>query len=157
MSASAQRAAMFAEVAAGAAASATTTTTIAALDASAKLVLGRGCDPVMAEHSKAFLPPLLNNARIDAYSSDGEFFAQLERIKAGQAQRPDVVFFAPGACRWSEARRPIPGGIAGLSHGWSLQQYHDKVREMLGEDTPVVGTTREAEIVPLLRKALKLQ
>jgi hypothetical protein len=156
MSASAQRAALLAEVAAGAAASATGATS-AALDASAKLVLGRGCDPEMAERSKTFLPPLLNNARVDTFSCDSEFFARLELIRAGKAQRPDVVFFAPGACRWSEARQPIPGGIAGVSHGWDLQQYHGRVREMLGQDILIVGTTREAEVVPLLRKALKLQ
>ena len=156
--AAAHRSALFAEVAAGAAAAAAGTPAAAALaDASGKLVLARGCDPVMAARSQSFLPPLLNNARVDAYSSDADFFAQLARIRSGGAQRPDVVFFAPGACRWSEARQPIPGGIPGVSHGWSLQQYHERVREELGADICIVGTTREAEIVPLLRQALKLQ
>lgn len=128
-----------------------------ATSAAHKLVLGRGCDPVMAAHSASFLPPLLSGARVQAFSSDVEFFAELDRMRLGQVPKADVVFFAPGACRWDAARQPIPGGIPGVSHGWGLAEYHARVREALGEDVSIVGTAREAEIVPLLRAALKLQ
>ena len=120
-------------------------------------MLGRGCDPAMAAHSATFLPPLLSGATVLAFSDDEAFFAQLERIQRGEAPAPAVVFFAPGACRWDAARRPIPGGIPGLSHGWGLEQYHARVRQALGEGAVIVGTTREAEVVPLLRRALQLE
>ena len=142
---------MWAEVGAGAASSAGSSSG----DASAKLILGRGCDPVMAEHSKSFLPPLLGGARILAFSSDDEFFAELEAMQAGAKARPDVVFFAPGACRWSAAKMPIPGGNR-ISHGWSLEKYYELVRAKLGKDTVIVSTAHESEMVPLLRKALGL-
>jgi hypothetical protein len=143
------RSQLWREVAAGGA-------TAARGDASAKLVLGRGCDPVMAQQSTTFLPPLLNGAKIVAFSDDDSFFAHLDAIKAGSAPRPSVVFFAPGACRWSAARLPIPGGNA-ASAGWGLEQYHARVREVLGGDVPIVGSDREAEMVPLLRRALGLK
>jgi hypothetical protein len=125
-------------------------------DATSKLVLGRGCDPVMASQSATFLPPLLNGATIRAFSDDENFFAELNAIKAGTSPRPNVVFFAPGACRWSAARMPIPGGNA-ESAGWNLDRYHARVREALGPDVPIVGSEREAEVVPLLRRALGLE
>jgi hypothetical protein len=125
-------------------------------DASKKFILGRGCDPVMAAQSASILPPLLGGCRICAFSDDDSFFKELEAMRKGEKAKPDVVFFAPGACRWSAARRPIPGGIAGLSHGWSLEQYYAHVRGALGEDITIVSTAAEAEMVPLLRKALGL-
>ena len=32
-------------------------------------------------------------------------------LAALQARKYDAVHFAPGACRWSSAKRPIPGGV----------------------------------------------
>ena len=103
----------------------------------------------MAEQSRSFLPPLLGGATIVATSNDDDFFAALA------ARTYNVVFFAPGACRWSAAKRPIPGGNA-RTHGWGLDRYHASVREAQGADVPIVGSEREADIVPLLREALGL-
>ena len=50
---------------------------------------------------------------------------------------------------------PIPGGNK-MTTGWDLDRYYRAVREKLGADVPIVGTPSEAEIVPLLRKALGL-
>jgi hypothetical protein len=151
-SAQAQRDAMFAAVAAGAGPACSPTAT-----PSTQSVLCRGCDPVMAARSTTFLPPLLNGATISAYSDDAAFFAALERVRSGADPMPSAVFFAPGAHRWAAAGQPIPGGIPGLSHGWGLAQYHARVRQALGEGVPIVGSAQEADIVPLLRKALGLQ
>jgi len=110
----------------------------------------------MAQQSASILPPLLGGARILAFTDDKAFFRELESMAKGEKEKPDVVFFAPGACRWSAARRPIPGGIPGTSHGWSLEQYYEHVQEVLGPQIPIVSTAHEVEIVPLLRKALGL-
>ena len=125
-------------------------------DASMKLVLGRGCDPVMAEKSRSILPPLLGGARIVTFTDDDKFFAELDSIAAGRGERPSVVMFAPGACRWAAAQRPVPGGNS-ASAGWSMAQYHARVRAALGPDVPIVGSEREADVVPLLRRALGLE
>ena len=118
-------------------------------DASAKTILVRGCDPVMAQRAGEMLPPLLGNVNIEAATQDDRFFELLE------SKKYDAVFFAPGACRWSAARKPIPGGNA-ESAGWSLDDYRVKVQQ-LQPSTKVVETCEEKEIVPLLRQALGLR
>ena len=135
---------MFAEVAQGGEAGA-----VAGGDASKKVILGRGCDPVMAERSESFLPPMLGGVKIVSATDDDTFIRLLKERKF------DVVFFAPGACRWDAARRPIPGGNR-ETHGWGLKKYRELVRELQGPDAVIVESTEEREVVPLLRKALKL-
>jgi hypothetical protein len=134
---------MFAEVAQGAESRAS------GGDASNKIILGRGCDPVMAERSQSFLPQLLGNAKLVSVTDDDVF------IKLLKERKFDVVFFAPGACRWDAAKKPIPGGTK-VTHGWGLKQYRDLVKELQGPDAIIVESTEEREVVPLLRKALKL-
>ncbi len=112
-----------------------------------KTILARGCDPVMAERSKSFLPPLLGNCVIESCTDDIAFFNKLDTKKY------DVIFFAPGACRWSAAKRPIPGGND-LTKGWGMDEYKKLVRDKQGEDCVIVETTEEKYIVPLLTKAL---
>ena len=144
------RASMWAEVASGSIVGAGSASTAGA----GKLILGRGCDPVMAARSNEFLKPLLSGASSTSFTDDDAFFGAIAAIKAGAAPRPDVVFFAPGAHRWSDAGMAIPGGNA-KSQGWGIQEYHEHVRDALG-DIPIVGSAREADVVPLLRKALNL-
>lgn len=116
-----------------------------------KTVLARGCDPVMAQRAGQMLPPMLDGATVIGCTSDDELFKHLSSGK-----KFDAVFFAPGACRYNAARAPIPGGNS-KTKGWSLAEYRAAVREHLGADVPIVETTEEREIVPLLRKALRLQ
>ena len=118
-------------------------------DASAKTILVRGCDPVMAERAGQMLPPLLGGVTIEAATEDDRFFELLA------SKTYDAVFFAPGACRWSAARKPIPGGNA-ESMGWSLDDYRIKVQQ-LQPSTKIVETCEERDIVPLLRQALGLR
>ena len=118
-------------------------------DASSKVVLTRGCDPVMAQRAGTMLPPMLGNAQVIGVTTDDDFFALLQERKF------DVIFFAPGACRFSAARKPIPGGNS-ASSGWTLAEYKAKVREHQGDAVTIVETMEEREIVPLLRQALEL-
>ena len=71
----------------------------------------------------------------------------------------DVIAFAPGACRYNAAKKPIPGGNE-HSKGWSLDEYKREVKRIQGEkgkaDVPIVETVEEKEMVPLLREALNL-
>ena len=125
-------------------------TNVAGGDASTKKILVRGCDPQMAARAKEMLPPLLGNAAIVGVEDDD---ALLEKLTSGEQW--DVVFFAPGACRYNAAKQPIPGGRV-ATKGWTLENYRDLVRQNLGESVPIVETTEEREIVPLLRAALGL-
>ena len=118
-------------------------------DASSKTILIRGCDPVMAQRAGQFLPPQLGNAAIVSSTTDDDFFSKLT------AQNFAAVMFAPGACRYSAARQPIPGGNA-KTKGWTLEEYRFAVREALGDAVPIVETTEERQIIPLLREALGL-
>ena len=111
-------------------------------------------------------------------TDDNTFFQKL------QTHKWDVITFAPGACRFSGARQPIPGGNV-ETRGWSLLEYREKgithnarhsvrtihtrrmrmtsvitrfhtVKELQGAEIAIVETTQEAEMVPLLRQALDL-
>ena len=118
-------------------------------DASSKIVLIRGCDPVMAQRAGQMLPPMLGNAKITSSTSDDDFFLKLEERKW------DVVMFAPGACRFSAARQQIPGGND-RTRMWTLEDYRVAVREKQGDAVPIVETTEERLIVPKLRESLGL-
>ena len=117
-------------------------------DASAKTVLVRGCDPIMAERATKLLPPMIGNARVSSATDDDAFFSLLANHQF------DVVMFAPGACRHDAAQSPIPGGNA-ATRGWTLEDYRAKVRAtQIG--VPIVETTEERQIVARLRAALDL-
>ena len=103
----------------------------------------------MAERAGKMLPPMLGNVKMSSATSDDDFLKQLE------ADSFDVVMFAPGACRYSAAKQPIPGGNE-ATKGWSLEQYRLKVHEKQGDAVAIVETVEEREIVPLLRAALGL-
>ena len=71
-------------------------------------------------------------------------------------------------CRWATVwrrspRRRLSGHsiwllvavLFGTTKGWTLEEYRFAVREALG-DVPIVETTEERQIIPLLREALGL-
>jgi hypothetical protein len=110
-------------------------------------ILARGCDPQMAVRAAVMLPPHLGNPVLVSATDDVDFIAKL------RSQQWSVVFFAPGACRFDAANMPIPGSRA-ETRGWGLAEYRELVRTHQGEDTPIVETTDEREIIPLLLNAL---
>ena len=104
----------------------------------------------MAERAGKILPPLIglkDSSQMISSVEDGDFINKLSTEKF------DVVMFAPGACRWSAAAQPIPGGNE-VTKGWSLDEYRKMVKEYQG-DVIIVETTEEKNIVPLLKAALK--
>jgi hypothetical protein len=117
------------------------------VDFSTKSILARGCDPQMAHRASKVMPALLGDVEFVSCTNDDDFVAKL-RERAWS-----VVFFAPGACRYNAARRPIPGGRA-HTMGWGLAEYRALVRQHQGDQIPIVETTDEREIVPRLRQAL---
>ena len=118
-----------------------------AMDFSAKTILARGCDPQMALRASKVMPALLGGVEFVSYTDDDDFVAKL-RERAWS-----VVFFAPGACRYNAARKPIPGGRA-HTKGWGLAEYRALVRQYQGDQICIVETTDEREIIPRLRQAL---
>ena len=118
------------------------------IDHSDKRILARGCDPQMAIRASKMLPPHLGNPELVSATNDDDFLSKLQNNKW------TVVFFAPGACRYDGVNLPIPGANA-QTRGWNLATYKDLVRAHQGEAIPIVETTDEREIIPLLREALK--
>ena len=116
-------------------------------DFSAKSILARGCDPQMALRASKVLPAQLGNPELVSCIDDDDFIARL------QARKWSVVFFAPGACRYSAGGMQIPGARS-HTKGWSLTQYRALVRKYQGEGVQIVETTDEREIIPRLRQAL---
>ena len=121
---------------------------MSAADNSRKSVLARGCDPFASLEASRVIPPLIGNPEYVPTTNDEEFIEKL------QSRDWSVVFFAPGACRFSAEKQPIPGGNS-QTQGWTLEQYRELVRKHQGEKTQIVETPEERETVSLLKEALE--
>ena len=121
---------------------------IGSLDNSKKSILARGCDPFASEEASRAIPPLVGNPEYVPTTSDEAFIEKL------RSRDWSVVFFAPGACRFSAASQPIPGGNA-QTQDWTLEQYRQLVREHQGDQILIVETPDESETVKLLGEALE--
>lgn len=116
-------------------------------DNSGKSVLARGCDPVASVEFSKVVPPLIGNAEYVPTTDDADFIEKLE------SRTWSVVFFAPGACRFSAAKQQIPGGNYD-TEGWSLDEYKDLVRKLQGNEIQIAETVSESETVNVLNEAL---
>ena len=117
------------------------------VDNSTKSILARGCDPVASLEASRALPPLMGNPEYVPTANDEDFVEKL------QSRGWSVVFFAPGACRFSAMNQPIPGGSS-RTQGWTLEQYRELVRKHQGDRIEIVETPNERETVMLLKEAL---
>lgn len=118
------------------------------LDNTRKSILARGCDPRASYEASRAIPPLLGNPEYVPTTNDEDFIEKL------QSREWSVVFFAPGACRFSAANQPIPGGNT-QTNGWTLEEYRELVRKHQSDKIQIVATPDERETVSLLNKALK--
>jgi hypothetical protein len=116
-------------------------------DHSGKRILARGCDPLASAEAARAIPPLVGNPTYTATTNDEDFIEKL------RTQDWSVVFFAPGACRFSAAHEAIPGGNS-RTQGWTLEQYRELVRELQGDRVEIVETPDERDTVRLLGEAL---
>ncbi len=117
-------------------------------DNSMKSILARGCDPVMSLQAAKDIPPLIGHPEYMPTTNDVDFVDQLK------SRKWSVVFFAPGACRFSAAAQTIPGGSMDTK-GWSLSQYRELVYELQGPNVKIVETPYEHETLDLLQEALQ--
>jgi hypothetical protein len=120
---------------------------LSSVDYSRKSILARGCDPFASAEASRAIPPLVGNPEYVPTTDDVDFIDKL------RSRDWSVVFFAPGACRFSAARQAIPGGNS-ETQGWTLEQYRELVREHQGDQIAIVETPDERETVNLLRDAL---
>ncbi len=120
---------------------------MSAVDNSRKSILARGCDPFASLEASRAIPPLIGNPEYVPTTNDEEFVEKL------QSRSWSVVFFAPGACRFSAASQPIPGENS-QTQGWTLEQYRELVRKHQGNQIQIVETPEERETVSLLKEAL---
>lgn len=117
------------------------------IDNSGKSILARGCDSLMSFQASKAIPPLLGNPVYVSTTNDVDFIEKLE------SRQWSVVFFAPGACRYSAAKKPIPGGNY-QTQDWTLEQYRELVKKIQGDKIQIVETHDEGETVSLLKSAL---
>lgn len=120
----------------------------ASIDNSKRSILARACDPYASRHASEAIPPLIGNPEYVPTTTDEEFVEKL------QSREWSVVFFAPGACRFSAANQPIPGGNT-ETKGWTLEQYRELVRQHQGAQVRIVETLDERDTVQLLELALR--
>lgn len=117
-------------------------------DNSRKSILARGCDPNASLWASTALPPLMGNPQYVPTTDDADF---VEKLKSREWS---VVYFAPGACRFSAAKMAIPGGNL-QTRGWTLEQYRELVRTYQGDEIQIVETAEESKSVDLLKSALE--
>jgi hypothetical protein len=116
-------------------------------DNSKRSVLARGCDPVLSLQFSKVVPQLIGNAEYVPTTTDVDF---VEKLKS---RKWSVVYFAPGACRYSAAKKQIPGGNSN-TEGWTLDQYHELIYKLQGNEIQIVETAYESEAIELLNQAL---
>lgn len=117
-------------------------------DNSRKSILARGCDPFASLEASKAIPPLIGNPEYVPTTNDADFIEQLK------SRDWSVIFFAPGACRFSAAKQPIPGGNS-QTQGWTLEQYRELVWKHQGDTIQIVETQEERKTVSLLKIALE--
>lgn len=117
-------------------------------DNSRKSILARGCDPSASSWAAKAIPPLIGNPEYIPTTDDADF---IEKLKS---RNWSVVYFAPGACRFSAAKRVIPGGNS-QTRGWTLEQYRELVRQYQGDAIQIVETLEESKSISLLKSALE--
>ena len=118
------------------------------IDNSNKSVLARGCDPVLSIEFSKIAPSLLGNASYIPTTNDVDFVEKLI------SKKWSVVYFAPGACRFSAAKQQIPGGNMNTA-GWTLEEYKELIYKLQGEDIKIVETPYEDQSIELLNETLK--
>lgn len=117
------------------------------IDYSKKTILARACDPNAAKQFAKIISPLIGDAVYVPSTDDNDFIQKLK------SQKWSVIFFAPGACRFSAANRAIPGGNLDTK-GWTIEDYKNLVIKLQGEDVQIVETFDEKETINRLKIAL---
>ena len=112
-----------------------------------KRILARGCDPGASQWAKRTFPPMMGNPEYVPTTTDDEFFKQLESSKWS------VIYFAPGACRFSAAKHQIPGSNVD-TRTWTLDEYKEKVRQEQGDEIVIVESLVEKESFSRLKEAV---
>ena len=120
---------------------------LSTLDNSKKSILARGCDPMLSLRFSKVVPPLIGNATYIPTTDDTDFINKLK------SQQWSVIYFAPGACRYSAAKRQIPGGNY-ETKGWTLEEYKALIYELQGDDIQIVESLQEQGAIELLNAAL---
>lgn len=116
-------------------------------DNSNKTILARGCDANLSAQFAKAASPALGNPRYVPTTTDDEFLRLLREEKWS------VIYFAPGACRFSAAGVTIPGAST-ETRGWTLDDYRPLIEELQGADVAVVESLYEEESFGLLASAL---
>ena len=116
-------------------------------DNSKKSILARGCDPELSRWASKAFPPLLGNPDYVPTTNDVDFVEKL------QSREWSVVYFAPGACRYSAANKAIPGTNA-QTQGWTIAEYRELVKKYQGDSIQIVETPEEKKSIDLLKLAL---
>ena len=117
-------------------------------DNSKKTILARGCDPALSLSFAKVAPSLTGNAQYIPTTNDNDF---IEKLKT---KKWSVIYFAPGACRYSAANHQIPGGISETA-GWSLEEYKELIYKYQGNDVQIAESTEESQSLNALNKALE--
>ena len=116
-------------------------------DNSNKSILARGCDPRLSTQFAQIASQVLGNVEYIPTWNDKDF---IEKLKS---QKWSVIYFAPGACRYSAQKMQIPGGNQNTK-GWTLDDYSKLVYELQGDEIQIVETPYEQDALPLLKEGL---
>ena len=117
------------------------------VDNSRKSILARGCDPLLSLQFSKVAPQLLGNVEYVPTTNDIEFVEQLK------SRDWSVIYFAPGACRFSAVNKQIPGGNTETA-GWTLVEYRELIVNLQRDNIQIVETPYESEALEFLKRGL---
>ena len=123
--------------------------TMDTLDHSKKRILARGCDPHLSLAFSKKIPPYIGNPEYVPTTNDEDFFHKLN------TEKWSVVYFAPGACRYSAAKKRIPGTNQ-ETKTWTLDEYKKLALKLQGEDIQFAESIYEEDSIEKLKEALAL-
>ena len=112
-----------------------------------KSILARACDPVLSAYGAKMIPPKIGNPEYIYSNSDADFFDKLS------SRKWSVIYFAPGACRFSAAGHNIPGQDQSTL-GWTIEDYKKVIYEHQDSDIQIVEALDEGQSLELLKNAL---
>jgi hypothetical protein len=122
----------------------------------------RSADPKKKGNMQKMLQPVpgFKNVQFEEATDDEDFLVKLKEGLQGYGTKTkaeyDAILFTPAVCRAIKDDKQTTPGSTARTEGWTLEKYHEWVRNLQGPDMKIVSTTDDAQVVPILKATLDM-